>query len=80
MYLKWAYVEAANLISIQRKRWPSRHVTQLYERVKQSSKMHGKAVVAVARHLAEASYWMLSKQEIYREPQGSRPALSSTHG
>ncbi len=80
VYLKWAYVEAANLISVHRKRWPSRHVAQLYERVKHSSKMHGKATLAVARHLAEASYWMLSKQEVYREPQGSRPALSSTHG
>jgi len=80
VYLKWAYVEAANLISMHRKQWPSRHVTQLYERVKHSSKMHGKAAVAVARHLAEASYWMLSKQEVYREPHSRRPALSSTHG
>jgi transposase len=80
VYLKWAYVEAANLISIHRKQWASRHVAKLYERVKKSSKMHGKAVVAVARHLAEASYWMLTKQEVYREPQGRRPALSSTHG
>lgn len=80
VYLKWAYVEAANLISIQRRRWLGRHVTQLYERVKHSTKMHGKATMAVARHLAEASYWMLSKQEAYREPQAKRPALSSTHG
>jgi transposase len=76
VYLKWAYVEAANLISIQRKRWPRRHVTQLYERIKQNTKMHGKATMAVARHLAEASYWMLSKQEVYRE----RNVVSSTHG
>jgi transposase len=80
VYLKWAYVEAANLISIHRKRWPERHVSRLYERVKQSSKMHGKATMAVARHLAEASYWILSKQEVYREPHGSQPTLSSTHG
>lgn len=80
VYLKWAYVEAANLISIHRKQWAERHVVQLYERVKQSSKMHGKATVAVARHLAEASYWMLTKQEVYREPQSKRPVLSSTHG
>lgn len=80
VYLKWAYVEAANLISIHRKRWPTRHVTRLYERVKHKSQMHGKAAVAVARHLAEASYWMLTKQEVYREPQDQRKALSSTHG
>lgn len=79
-YLKWAYVEAANLISIHRKHWPERHVVQLYERVKLTTKMHGKATLAVARHLAEASYWMLMKQEVYREPQARRQALSSTHG
>jgi len=80
VYLKWAYVEAANLISIQRKRWAGRHVVQLYERVKQNSKMHGKATMAVARHLAEASFWMLTKQEVYQDPQLRRQALSSTHG
>jgi hypothetical protein len=61
-------------------RWSQRHVAQLYERVKHSSHMHGKAAVAVARHLAEASYWILSKQEVYQEPRRQRPALSSTHG
>jgi transposase len=69
VYLKWAFVEAANLIASKQKHWPERHTVQLYQRVKQSSKMHGKATVAVARHLAEASYWMLSKQEVYREPK-----------
>lgn len=80
VYLKWAYVEAANLISIQRRRWPQRHVVRLYEGVKQRSKMHGKATVAVARHLAEASYWMLNKQQSYRDPQPKPQALSATHG
>jgi transposase len=69
VYLKWAFVEATNLIASKQKHWPERHTVQLYQRVKQSSKMHGKATVAVARHLAEASYWMLSKQEVYREPK-----------
>jgi transposase len=80
VYLKWAYVEAANLISIQRHKWADRHVVQLYERVNRATKMHGKAAVAVARHLAEASYWILTKQEIYQDPQAKRKALSSTHG
>jgi transposase len=80
VYLKWAYVEAANLISAHSKHWAGRHVVQLYQRVKESTKMHGKATLAVARHLAEASYWMLSKQEVYREPQTKRHVLSSTHG
>jgi len=80
VYLKWAYVEAANLISTHREAWADRHVVQLYERVKASSKMHAKATMAVARHLAEASYWMLIKQEVYREPQKKLHVLSSTHG
>ena len=78
-YLKWAFIEAGNVVSLHHKKWPHRHVAQLYERVQQSSKMHGKATVAVARHLAEASYWVLTKQQLYREPQGNRPAFSSTH-
>lgn len=66
-YLKWALVEAANCIVANQSRWENRHVTQLYRRIK-LRKGHGKAVVAVARHLAEASYWVLKKNEPYREP------------
>ncbi len=80
VYLKWAYIEAGNLICAHRLQWADRHVVRLYERVKSASKMHGKATMAVARHLAEASYWILSKQEVYREPHSPRQALSSTHG
>lgn len=79
-YLKWAFVEAANVVSMHYEKWPQRHVAQLYGRVKKSSKMHGKATVAVARHLAEAAYWILTKQQLYREPNVHRQALSSTHG
>jgi hypothetical protein len=68
------------LISTKRAGCADRHVVQLYERVRSSSRMHGKATVAVGRHLAEASYWMLSKQEVYREPNSNWQALSSTHG
>jgi transposase len=79
-YLKWAFVEAGNVVARHHKNWTGRHVAELYRRVRQNSRMHGKATVAVARHLAEASFWMLTKQQIYREPNGPRPALSSTHG
>ena len=78
-YLRWAFVEAANVVSLHRAKWRGRHVVQLYERVKHTSKMHGKATVAVARHLAEACYWMLFRQQEYREPS-LRRTLSSTHG
>jgi len=80
VYLKWAFVEAGNVAATHRKRWADRHVAQLYERVKQSSKKHGKAAVAVGRHLAEASYWILKKQEPYQEPRSQRQSLLSTHG
>jgi transposase len=81
VYLKWAFLEAANLIVCKQHHRPERHVVQLYRRVKQHSKMHGKAAMAVGRHLAEASYWILTKQEVYREPRKpTRQVLSSTHG
>ena len=80
VYLKWAFVEAANLIACKQKQWPEHHAVRLYQRVKQNTKMHGKAAMAVARHLAEASYWILKTQEVYREPKQKRQVLSSTQG
>src|SRR5437870_6848945 len=74
-YLKWAFVEAANAICLNRRRAPRRHVTRLYERVARR-KGHQKAIGALARHLAEATYWVLTKQEAYREPHTA--AVSST--
>lgn len=74
-YLKWAFVEAANAICLNRGRAPRRHVSRLYERIARREG-HQKAIGAVARHLAEATYWILSKQEPYREPSPS--AVSST--
>lgn len=68
-YLKWAFVEAANGPAQYSKKphWQHRHVTHLYERVK-LRKGHSVAVGAVARHLAEATFWILNKKEPYREP------------
>jgi len=66
-YLKWAYVEAANCACIHQKNFPDRHVTLLYRRIKQR-KGHPKAIGAVARHLAEATYYVLSKKQAYRDP------------
>ncbi|MFQ5811449.1 MAG: IS110 family transposase [Armatimonadota bacterium] len=74
-YLRWAFVEAANVICLLRGRWPDRHVSRLYERIARR-RGHHKAIGAVARHLAEATYWMLTKREPYREPRSLqvRPA------
>ncbi len=66
-YLKWAFVEAANSISINRKHWPHRHVSRLYKRIR-DKKGHPKAIGAVARHLAEATYWILKKKQEYKDP------------
>ena len=74
-YLKWAFVEAANAICITHGRAPQRHVSRLYVRIARR-KGHAKAIGAVARHLAEATFWILSKHEPYREPKAS--AVSST--
>jgi transposase len=71
-YLKWAFVEAANAICLTRGRTPRRHVSRLYDRVARR-RGHAKAIGAVARHLAEATYWMLSKEECSREPNGVGP-------
>jgi transposase len=76
-YLKWAFIEAANAICLTRRRRPSRHVSRLYERIARR-KGHPKAIGAVARHLAEATFWILSKREPYREPKVS--TVSSTGG
>jgi transposase len=77
--LKWAFVETGNLVVINQRRLAGTHVVRLYQRIKRA-KNHQKAVVAVARHLAEAAWWVLTKQEVYCEPRKARQALSSTHG
>jgi transposase len=65
-YLKWAYAEAGNSVAVNHQRFPYRHTSELYRRVR-TRRGHATAVGAVARHLAEATYWMLSKHEPYRE-------------
>jgi transposase len=68
-YLKWAFIEAANGVGLHHtsSNWQDRHVVRLYRRIRQL-KGHRIAIGAVARHLAEATYWILRKQEPYREP------------
>jgi len=78
-HLKWAFVETANLVAINQRRLAGSHVVRLYQRIKRA-KNYQKAAVAVACHLAEAAWWVLTTQEVYREPRNARQALSSTHG
>src|SRR5215468_1559699 len=53
-YLKWAFVEAANVICLRRGRAPHCHASRLYDRIARR-RGHPKAIGAVARHLAEAT-------------------------
>ena len=73
-YLKWAFVEAANCTVMHGWKYETCHVGRIYHRLK-PDKGHGKAAVAVARHLAEASWWILQKAQGYREPA---PATKSS--
>jgi hypothetical protein len=66
-YLKWAFAEAANSVAVNHLRCPDRHVSQLYFRLRQR-KGHSKAIGAVARHLAEAAFHVLSRQQAYQDP------------
>lgn len=75
-YLKWAYVEAANAVCLQRRVSPHRHVSHLYDWIAHS-KGHQKAIGAVARHLSEATYWMLRKRQSYQEPRRTVPVSST---
>jgi transposase len=76
-YLKWAFIEAANVVVRQRHHpsWRAKYVVQFYERTRRR-KGHAVAVGATARYLSEAAYWVLQKGEPYREPVHRRPAGS----
>lgn len=68
-YLKWAFIEAANVVVRHRHHpaWKTKYVCQVYERVCRR-KGHAIAVGAVARHLAEGAFWILKRQQPYRPP------------
>jgi len=72
-YLKWAFVEAASAVSIHRKTRPDRYASVLYGKIR-ARKGHQKAVGAVARHLAESAYWVLTRREEYKE-RGAKGSL-----
>jgi transposase len=66
-FLKWAYIEAANVVARFHRKHPEARLSQVYAKLRKD-KGHAKAVGAVARQLAEATYWMLTKNEVYKEP------------
>jgi len=72
-YLKWAFAEAANSVAVNHKKLPNRYGSQLYRRLREK-KGHAKAIGAVAHHLSEAAYYVLSRQQGYLERGASSPA------
>lgn len=64
--LKWAFAEAANSIVVNHRRYPDRYASRLYVKVR-ARRGHPKAVGAVARHLAESAWHVLTRQEAYKE-------------
>jgi len=69
-YLKWAFIEAANAVSAHhaQRGWTDRHCSKLYLRIR-SRKGASIAIGAVARHLAESAFWVLKKNEPYKDPE-----------
>jgi transposase len=68
-YLKWAFIEAANVVVRHRchPAWKVTYVCQIYDQVSQR-KGHAVAVGVVARHLAQGAFWILKRQQPYRPP------------
>lgn len=77
-YLKWAFAEAANTVMQVRRRLKYRHAAELYERIR-ARKGHSIAIGAVSRHLAEATWSILTKGEAYKEPI-KKKIVSSMNG
>lgn len=73
-YLKWAFIEAANAVSAHhaQRGWLTRHCSRLYLRVR-GRKGASVAIGAVARHLAESAFWVLKRNEPYKEPTKVSP-------
>jgi hypothetical protein len=74
------FVEAAEVIVAHQKSMSGQHVVRLYRRVKNNKpERHNKAVVAVARHLAESAWHILARNEDYREPQPTAGMIQRFH-
>jgi len=80
-YLKWAFIEAANVVVRHRHHpaWKTKYVCQVYDQVCQR-KGHAVAVGAVARHLAEGAFWILKRQQAYRPPANRQASPKQVRG
>jgi transposase len=80
-YLKWAFVEAANVVVRHHHHpaWKGKYVCHIYDQVSHR-KGHAVAVGAVARHLAEAAFWILKRQQPYRPPAARQASPKQVRG
>lgn len=65
--LKWSFMEAAKVVVRHQQTYSDSRLVEKYQRLK-DRKNSGVATGAVARMLAESTYWVLTKQEPYQEP------------
>lgn len=70
-YLKWAYSEAGNSIAVNHKRFPFRHTSKLYRRIRER-KGHAKAVGAVADTWQRQVSGFFQEEKIIRNLNRSR--------
>lgn len=66
-YLKWAFFEAANILVRHQSSYEDSRLVKKYRRLR-DRKNSNVAKGAVARMMAESTYWVLTKQEPYKEP------------
>lgn len=66
-YLKWAYFEAANVLVSHQNTYEDSRLVKKYRQLR-DRKNSNVAKGALARMLAESTYWVLTKQEPYKEP------------
>ena len=76
-YRRWAFIEAATAICATRQRVPKHHFHRLTS-ASPGARAIQRLSVPWCRILAEVTYWLLSKQEPYREPRSA--AVSSNGG
>jgi transposase len=66
-YLKWAFFEAANILVRHQSSYEDSRLVRKYRRLR-DRKNSNVAKGAVARMMAESTYWVLTKEEPYKEP------------
>jgi transposase len=66
-YLKWAFIEAANCVCMNQAKYLGLRAFGKFASLAKR-KGHAKAIGALARHLAEAAYHVLSRKEAYKDP------------